>query len=149
MQLSLQNLVRTGQLVEHATDKEQVGKLMDAAVRFINDARSKTISKETRLDAAYKAIVQYAMLALYANGYRPSKNKPGHHQTMIQTLVHSIGLDSDERLLLDTFRVKRNAADYTGELIDEGSVVDCIDAAVRLQESLQAWLGANRPDLLA
>jgi predicted nucleotidyltransferase len=49
---------------------------------------------------------------------------------MIQSLVHSIELDNDDRLLLDTFRVKRNAADYTGELVDEGSVVDCIDAAL-------------------
>ena len=103
---------------------------------------------ETRLDAAYKASMQLAMLALWANGYRPAKNKPGHHQTMIQSLVHTIGLDNDNMLLLDTFRVKRNAIDYTGELVDEGSVTNCIEAAVHLQEKLQGWLAENRPDLL-
>jgi hypothetical protein len=51
-------------------------------------------------------------------------------------------------LLLDTFRVKRNAADYTGELVDEGSVADCIDAALHLQRQLLSWLEANRPDLV-
>jgi hypothetical protein len=65
---------------------------------------------------------------------------------MIQSLVHSISLNNDERLLLDTFRVKRNAADYTGELLDDGSVVECIDAAVRLQQHLYSWLNENRPD---
>ncbi len=146
--MSLQNLATIGQLIEHETDKEQVGKLMDAAARCIADAREESISMETRLDAAYKASMQLAMLALWANGYRPAKNKPGHHQTMIQSLVHTIGLDNDNMLLLDTFRVKRNAIDYTGELVDEGSVTNCIEAAVHLQEKLQCWLAENRPDLL-
>lgn len=147
--MSLQNLARIGQLVEHETDASQVGKLMEAAAQCVNDARQSSIGMETRLDAAYKASMQFAMIALWANGYRPAKNKPGHHQTIIQSLVHSIGLDNDEMLLLDTFRVKRNAADYTGELVDERSVADCIEAAVRLREKLRSWLGDNRPDLLA
>jgi hypothetical protein len=78
------------------TNKEQVAKLLEAAARFIQDARSETISKETRFDAAYKAVIQYSTVALYGNGYRPAKNRPGHHQTMIQSLVHSISLNNDE-----------------------------------------------------
>ena len=148
MQVSLQNLVTIGRLVEHETNKAQVGKLLEAATRCIDDARNESISKETRLDAAYKATMQYAMLALWASGYRPAKNRPGHHQTMIQSLVHSINLDNDQMLMLDTFRVKRNAIDYTGELVDEGSVMGCIHAAVQLQEKLLRWLGDNRPDLM-
>jgi hypothetical protein len=35
---------------------------------------------------------------------------------MIQSLVHSVGVDNDQMTLLDTFRVKRNAIDYTGEV---------------------------------
>ncbi len=85
--MSLQNLSKIGQLVEHVADKEQVAKLLEAAARFIEDTRSEAISNETRLDAAYKAIVQYSMVGLYANGYRPPKSRPGHHQTMIQYLV--------------------------------------------------------------
>jgi hypothetical protein len=145
----LENLAKIGQLVEHEADKNQVQKMMEAAERFVADARQASVSKETRFDAAYKACVQYALLALHANGYRPPKSKPGHHQTIIQSLVHSIGLDNDERLLLDTFRVKRNAADYTGELVDEGSVTECIEASVRLRKTLITWLTDNRPDLLS
>ena len=146
--MSLKNLAKIGQLDEHVTDKEQVAKLLEAATRFLKDAREQAISKETRLDAAYKAIVQYSMVALYANGYRPPKSRPGHHQTMIQSLVHSIELDNDSVLLLDTFRVKRNATDYMGELVDEGSLVECIEAALQLQVHLQNWLAHNRSDLL-
>ena len=56
--MSLQNLLKIGQLAEHVADKKQIGKMLVAAKRF-----------------------------------------------------HSIGLDGDEMLLLDTFRVKRNAID--------------------------------------
>lgn len=63
--MSLENLARVGQLVEHLTNKEQVAKLLEAAARLVQDARSETISKETRFDAAYKAVIQYSMVALY------------------------------------------------------------------------------------
>ena len=146
--MSLQNLLKIGQLADHETDKEQVGKLLAAAARCIEDAGQESISPETRLDAAYRAIMQYSMLALWANGYRPSKSAPGHHQTMIQSLVHSINLDRDQMLLLDTFRVKRNAIDYTGDDVDENSVEACIDAAERLRGHLNSWLAKNKPELL-
>jgi hypothetical protein len=87
------------------------------------------------------------MVALWANGFRPAKSKPGHHQTMIQSLVHTIGLDRDEMLLLDTFRVKRNAIDYTADDIDEASVDTCIAAADRLLLAVSQWLADNKPEL--
>jgi len=123
--------------------------MLEAVERGIADARQQSISSETRLDAAYRAIMQAAMVALWANGYRPSTNVPGHHKTLIQSLVHSIGLDNDTMLLLDTFRVKRNAADYTGEDIDEVSVDSCIVAAEGLHRYLISWLTENSPELLA
>jgi len=100
------------------------------------------------LDIAYRAIMQVSMIALWANGYRPAKNTPGHHVTMIQSLTHSIGLDNDRMVVLDTFRVKRNAIDYTGEDVDEASVEACIAAADDLIHCLQIWLSENRSDLL-
>jgi hypothetical protein len=109
-------LSRIGLLETHVTDAKQVIKLLDSAACCIADARVRTVTNATRLEAAYRAITQLCMTALWANGYRPSRNRPGHHQTMIQSLVHSVGVDNDQMTLLDTFRVKRNAIDYTGEV---------------------------------
>jgi hypothetical protein len=145
----LQNLLRINRLAEHETDSEQFGKLLSAADRFLNDAGQETVSLETRLAAAYCAITQYSMLALWGNGYRPSRSTPGHHQTMIQSLVHSIDLDRDLMLLLDTFRVKRNAIDYTGDDVDEGSVLACITAAEQLRVRVMDWVSSNAPELIA
>lgn len=121
--------------------------MLESAERCIADARQESISLETRLDAAYRAVTQLSMVALWANGFRPAKSKPGHHQTMIQSLVTTIGLDRDEMLLLDTFRVKRNAIDYTGEDVDEASVDECIAVADRLLLYVSEWLTDNKPEL--
>jgi hypothetical protein len=121
--------------------------MLESAERGIADARQESISLETRLDAAYRAVTQLSMVALWANGFRPAKSKPGHHQTMIQSLVTTIGLDRDEMLLLDTFRVKRNAIDYTGEDVDEASVDECIAVADRLLLYVSEWLTDNKPEL--
>lgn len=145
--MSLQNLLKIGQLEEHETDAKQVRRMLEFAERCIADARQESISLETRLDAAYRAITQLSMVALWTNGFRPAKSKPGHHQTMIQSLVHTIGLNRDEMLLLDTFRVKRNAIDYTGEDVDEASVDECIGAASRLFDNVSGWIARNSPDL--
>ena len=146
--MSLQNLLKIGQLERHETDARQVRRMLASSERCIADARQKSISPETRLDAAYRAITQLAMVALWVNGCRPARSRPGHHQTMIQSLVHSIGLDNDRMLLLETFRVKRNAIDYTGDEVDEASVQECIEAASDLLRRVTDWRARNRPDLL-
>jgi hypothetical protein len=146
--MSLENLSKIGQLEPHSTDVSQVGKMLIAAAGGIADAKITTISLDTRFDAAYRAITQLSMVALWANGYRPSRSRPGHHQTMIQSLIYSINLDTDQMRLLDTMRVKRNGLNYSGEDMDEASVDACVKAADLLLQHLRDWLGNNRPELL-
>ena len=146
--MSLQNLLRIGQLEEHETDTRQVRKMLDSCSRCLADAREQAISPENRLDIAYRAIMQLAMVALWANGFRPSKSKPGHHQTMIQSLVHTVGLGNDQMSLLNSFRGQRNAIDYTGEDVDEGSVEACVEAGEDLMQHVGDWLANNKPDLI-
>lgn len=52
-----------------AADKSQIAKLLTAAERNMADAQLEELSTENRFDAAYKAIMQLAMIALNANGY--------------------------------------------------------------------------------
>ena len=58
--------------------------------------------------------MQCALVAMMASGYRPSTSAPGHHQTMIQSLPLTLGLDNDTWIVLDALRKKRNLNDYTG-----------------------------------
>ena len=149
MRVSLENLLRIGQLKQHPPDTEEIKRLLAAARRSIADAGFDAITPETRFDAAYKGIMQAALAALMANGYRPDTNRPGHHMTVIQALVHTIDLPPTRIVVLDMFRRKRNISDYEGEDLDDASVEACAAEAARLVTDVTDWLKANRPDLLA
>ena len=146
--MSLQNLLKIGQLKEHPPDAAEVQRLVAAAARNLADARVTTISPETRFDAAYKAVMQAALAALMAHGYRPDTNRPGHHATVVQGLTLTIGLASARVTVLDTLRRKRNLSDYTGEDIDDSSVEHCIAEADRLLQDVTAWLNVHKPQLM-
>jgi hypothetical protein len=146
--VSLENLLRIGQLKAHAPEAVEIERLLLAARRNLQDARVTTISPETRFDAAYKAIMQSALAALMMHGYRPDTNRPGHHMTVIQTLPLTVGLDPKRIIVLDTLRRKRNVADYTGDDIDESTTLHCIAEAERLIDDVAAWRRSNRPHLV-
>lgn len=146
--MSLDNLAKIGQLKPHAPTAAEIRRLLAAVQRNLKDAAATSISDETRFDAGYKAIMQCALAALMASGYRPSTNVPGHHQTMVASLSLTLGMPRDEWLVLDALRRKRNINDYSGDLIDPESVRECIARAKALFTSTRHWLKAHHPELL-
>lgn len=89
--------------------------------------------------------MQLANIALQVNGYRTRTSVPGHHQTMIQSLVKTIGLPSSDMTVLDALRKQRNVADYSGDTVPESAVQECITQAGKLLEKVSKWLADNRP----
>lgn len=92
--MSLRNLVGIS-LEPIEPDWRAIRRLLMAAERNMTDARLPALSAENRFDAAYKAIMQMALLALHAQGYRTLTSKPGHHQTAIQSLAHTVRLPAN------------------------------------------------------
>jgi uncharacterized protein (UPF0332 family) len=147
MQVSLENLLKIGQLKSHPRDAREIEQLLVAARRNVRDARVTSISAETRFDAAYKAIMQSAMAGLMMHGYRPDTNRPGHHMTVVQSLPLTIGLESKRVVVLDALRRQRNVADYTGDDVDESTAEHCIAQAEQLVDEVAAWRKSKRPEL--
>jgi hypothetical protein len=148
MAMTLENLLRIGRIKEHPRDAAELQKLLLAAQRSLEDARVQEISPELRFDAAYRAIIQTALVALMANGYRPDTNQPGHHATILQSLPKTLGLPAGRLAVLDTLRRKRNLAAYIGEDIDEGSFKKCVQEAERLRDDVTTWMAASHPELI-
>jgi hypothetical protein len=146
--VTLENLLKIGQLKSHSTSRDEVQRLLGAARRNLADAQVDAISTETRFDSAYKAIMQAALVALMANGYRPDTNRPGHHMTVIQSLPTTIGLPSTRMVVLDVLRRKRNLTDYSGDWVDETLMENCILEAKSLLQDVEVWLTEHQPDLL-
>ena len=145
--MTLKNLLGVS-LDAVAPDKAVVAKLLTAAQRNIADAQLQGLSAENRFDVAYKALMQAAMVALHANGYRTLTSKPGHHQTAIQTLAVSVNLPQARVIVLDALRKQRNLSDYSGELIPDAVAAECLACAIDLLAHVRTWLSDQRPDLL-
>jgi hypothetical protein len=145
--MSLANLFKINQLQVHNPSREAILRLLDAAKRNIADAHISEVSGENRFDAAYKCIMQCAMVALWMNGYRTSTSQPGHHQTAIQTLPTTIGLPQSTVIVLDSLRKQRNVSDYEGDPISDQAVIECIKQAEKLYQDVTAWISINRTDL--
>lgn len=129
-------------------DRAHAARLLAAAERNIADAGIADLSMENRFDVGYKAIMQLAMLALYANGYRTLTSRPGHHQTAIQSLTLSVGYAADKVRVLDALRKQRNLTDYSGEPVSESAAKECVASALALAAHVKSWLQTHKPELL-
>ena len=94
--MSLQNLLKIGQLKEHPAQAGEIERLLTAAQRNLRDAHVEDISPETRFDAAYKSIMQTALAALMMHRYRPDTKRPGHHMTVLQSTPQPAGARPEE-----------------------------------------------------
>lgn len=134
--MTLDNLV--GMSLEIITpDPLTIRRLLEAAQRNMQDARIIQLSNENRFDAAYKAIMQMANAVLQSKGFRTLTSKPGHHQTMIQTLPKTLEIPHTQMLILDALRKQRNVADYSGDLVTDAVVNECILQAETLWEIIE------------
>ncbi|GAB4113589.1 MAG: DNA-binding protein [Gammaproteobacteria bacterium] len=143
--MSLNNLVGIS-LQRIQPDTAVIKRMLSAARRNIADAHVREISAENRFDAAYKAIMQLANVALQANGYRTLTSKPGHHMTMLQTLDQTIGIDKQTVIVLDALRKQRNVADYSGDSVPMSAVNECLSNAESLMKRVVDWLNINHPE---
>ena len=147
--MSLQNLLAIQRLQTFEATAEGVQRLLAAAARNLADARLAALSADNRFDAAYKTIMQCAMIGLWAHGYRTSTSQPGHHQTALQALPLTMGLDKDTVIVLDALRKQRNLGDYEGNPVTDAAVAECLKRAESLLAHTRQWLEKHRPDLLA
>lgn len=147
--MTLQNLLAIQRLQTFEPTAEGVQRLLAAAARNLADAKLAALSADNRFDAAYKTLMQCAMIGLWANGYRTSTSQPGHHQTALQALPLTMGLDKDTVIVLDALRKQRNLGDYEGNPVTDAAVVECLKRAEALLAHTQQWLAKQRPDLLA
>ena len=122
---------------------------LGSATCSIGDAKQKSASPETRTDAAHRAITELCRVALWVNGFRLFRGRPGHHRTMIQSLVFSVGSETDAFLFLDAFRLKRNTIDQAGDDVDATSVGECVAAAENLRQHVSEWISRSKPELSA
>jgi hypothetical protein len=146
--MTLDNLLRIGKLKVHVADRVEIARLLAAAERALVDASIAGLSSDARLDAGYKAIMQAALIAMLANGYRPATGEAGHHQLLIQALPKTANIPPDHVRVLDAYRAARNQSDYRGVPVSDSVAAECAADACSVLADVRLWLAEHRPDLL-
>ncbi|KMY66210.1 hypothetical protein AAU61_17090 [Desulfocarbo indianensis] len=145
--MSLPNWLGNGWLTEHNTSPGEIGDLLAIADRDLDQALTPGLSPDWRLNIAYNAALQAAVAALAAAGYRSSRaNK---HYRVIQSLVHTIGMEDDLILVFDHFRKKRNISDYErAGTVSEQEADEMYSLAKDIRSRVETWLKNGYPELL-
>lgn len=125
----LANLLKIGLLDAVPPSVELRAQMLRAAQNRLADAMRTENSLETRFDCAYTAIRSVADAALLAQGYRTSTSKPSHHQTSLQCLAHTLGVNATVIRVLDGLRKQRNLSDYDGEPVTQALLNECVKQA--------------------
>ncbi len=146
--MTLANLLAIQRLLAFSATPQGVQRLLAAAERNLADAKLPQLSAENRFDAAYKCIMQCAMLGLWSHGYRTSTSQPGHHQTALQTLPLTMGLPNNAIIVLDALRKQRNLNDYEGDPVGDSVVRECLGQAEALLGHTRQFLQTQFPALL-
>lgn len=134
----LSNLAQIGQLDAVPASPALVQRILAAARQQLKDARIEQASNETRFDCAYNAIRASADIGLLINGFRTSTSRPGHHQTAIQCLGHTLSVDDPTIRLLDGLRKQRSGSNYDGDLVTAGALSECLRQAESLLGRVEA-----------
>jgi len=144
--VSLSDWARSGWLVEHRTSPQEIADLLGVADRDLRDCARPGLSEDWQLAIAYNAALQCAAAALAVSGYRASRD--AHHYRVIQSLVHTIGMEPHLVRQLDAFRKKRNVGDYErAGLISETEAREMLALAQTLRKRVEDWLRQNHTHL--
>ena len=146
--MSLKNWRDNGWLADHTTSPQEIADLLAVAERDLKDSSAPGLSPDWQLAIAYNAALQAATAALFASGYRASRE--AHHYRIIQSLAHTIQAKPNVINQLDKFRKKRNIGGYEAAgRISQQEADEMKKLANDLYEQIVKWLHQNHANLIA
>jgi hypothetical protein len=144
--MSLADWERNGWVTKHQASQQEIQDLLALVDRDLADCEAAGLSADWRMNIGYNAALQLATAALAAVGFRASRES--HHFRVIQSLAHTIGADGSLVAQLDTFRKKRNRAEYErAGMASDLEAREMVSLATKLRQAVLNWLRAEHPDL--
>jgi len=118
----------------------EVKRLLEAVDRRLQDAGNEANHPETRLEQAYHAILNCALIGLRMNGLRPTDRR-GHHMVALESLSDTLGMPADRVDYFQMLRDLRNKDLYTGGIhVTVRQAEEAIAEAQALRSELEQWL---------
>jgi len=147
MRVILTEWLATSKARTHKTSKQEISSLLRAADRDLADARLPGLSTDRKFTTAYSAALLISTAALAATGYRAPQE--GHHYWTIQSLAFTLEQGPAIIAQFDTFRRKRNIADYeTAGVVSEAETRHMLTLATGLRVTVIEWLKKRYPEFV-
>ena len=145
--MSLSEWQKNGWLKPHAASAQEIADLLALAERDLNDCRAQGLSDDWKFNIAYNAALQASAAALAASGYAVPKGDSNHFR-VIQSLAHTIGLDSAAVAKFDGYRKKRGMSIYDAPgVISKTEAKQIVGFASSLAAQDKRWLAEEHPQL--
>jgi HEPN domain-containing protein len=145
--MSLEDWARTGRLRRQPSSRNEIHNLLAISDRDLETWEISGMPADTKLGLAYNAALQAANAALRAMGYRATGT--AHHHRVIQSLVHTIGLERESVTLFDTFRKKRNISNYEmAGVVSESDAEEIYRLAKEIRSQVERWLWERFPQFM-
>ncbi len=104
----------------------------------LSDARQTAISANTRMDAAWDAVLMACLAVACAEGWRATSDK-GHHEVVLEGTAQAIGLSQSRLDELDTLRDWRNRKYRAGFSVETGELEEALAWVSPFLDDVAAW----------
>lgn len=144
--MTLDDWQDSGILASHTPSRGEIAGLLAIVERDLRDCRAQGL--KWQLSIAYNAILQAATAALVAAGYRVRRREGGHHHTL-ESLRHTVGIETNVLRMVDVIRKKRHLSDYIrAGVVSQQEADESITLAERLCGKITIWLREQHADLM-
>lgn len=132
MTSALDKLARIGKLKKEPPAQAELDGLIRSGLARLADARTDSLSLDSRFDLAYNAAHALSLAALRWHGYRCDSR-----YLVFQTLTHTLKLSNEKWRVLDAAHRKRNLVEYEGVVdVDEELVAAMIRVVREIAKSV-------------
>lgn len=129
-----------------ANGRDAVHWLKQASVKLA-DAKQTVISANTRMDAAWDAVLMACLAVACAEGWRATSDK-GHHQVVLEGTAAAIGLSQSRLDELDTLRDWRNRKYRAGFNVETMELEEAIAWVSPFLDDVAAWFKRQQASLI-
>ena len=129
-----------------ANGRDAVHWLKQASVKLA-DAKQTVISANTRMDAAWDAVLMACLAVACAEGWRATSDK-GHHQVVLEGTAAAIGLSQSRLDELDTLRDWRNRKYRAGFNVETMDLEEAIAWVSPFLDDVAAWFKRQQAALI-
>jgi uncharacterized protein (UPF0332 family) len=111
--MTLEKMLGRGDLERLPPAEGEIERLLHTIKRRLDDAANRSLHPETRLEQAYVAIFNCALMSLRVRGLRPTRGV-AKHVRILDTLAYTLDIDVDRVNYYQSLRRIRHRGLYEG-----------------------------------